>query len=86
MSSQMRRRAAWSKPAGATNVEFLKGTIENIPLADGSVGVVISNCVINLAVDKRSKGSAASIWSRGDYANIPRDRRHDRQDHDRKHH
>jgi arsenite methyltransferase len=38
--------------AGATNVEFLKGTIEDIPLADGSVDVVISNCVINLSVDK----------------------------------
>ena len=38
--------------AGATNVEFLKGTIEDILLADGSVDVVISNCVINLSVDK----------------------------------
>ena len=38
--------------AGATNVEFLKGTIEDIPLPDGSVDVVISNCVINLSVDK----------------------------------
>jgi arsenite methyltransferase len=38
--------------AGATNVEFLKGTIEDVPLADGSVDVVISNCVINLSVDK----------------------------------
>jgi arsenite methyltransferase len=38
--------------AGATNVEFLKGTIEDIPLLDGSVDVVISNCVINLSVDK----------------------------------
>ena len=34
------------------NVEFLKGTIEDIPLPDGSVDVVISNCVINLSVDK----------------------------------
>src|SRR5207245_4519619 len=33
--------------AGATNVEFLKGTIERIPLPDRSVDVVISNCVIN---------------------------------------
>ena len=38
--------------AGATNVEFLKGTIEDIPLPDGSVDVVISNCVINLSTDK----------------------------------
>ena len=38
--------------AGATNVEFLKGTIEAIPLPDESVDVVISNCVINLAADK----------------------------------
>ena len=39
--------------AGATNVEFLKGTIEQIPLPDESVDVVISNCVINLSGDKR---------------------------------
>lgn len=38
--------------AGLTNVEFVKGQIEDIPLADGSVDVVISNCVINLAGDK----------------------------------
>ncbi|MCD9154906.1 arsenite methyltransferase [Aeromicrobium duanguangcaii] len=38
--------------AGARNVEFLKGTIEDVPLPDGSVDVVISNCVINLSVDK----------------------------------
>ena len=38
--------------AGASNVEFLKGTIEDIPLPDASVQVVISNCVINLSVDK----------------------------------
>ena len=38
--------------AGTSNVEFLKGTIEDIPLPDGSVDVVISNCVINLSVDK----------------------------------
>ena len=39
--------------AGATNVEFLKGNIEQIPLPDRSVDVIISNCVINLAADKR---------------------------------
>ena len=38
--------------AGLTNVEFLKGTIEDIPLPDASVDVVISNCVINLSTDK----------------------------------
>ena len=38
--------------AGATNVEFLKGTIESIPLPDDSVDVIISNCVINLSSDK----------------------------------
>jgi arsenite methyltransferase len=40
------------KKAGATNVEFLKGAIEAIPLPDASVDVVISNCVINLSSDK----------------------------------
>lgn len=40
------------KKAGATNVEFLKGTIEEIPLPDHSVDVIISNCVINLSADK----------------------------------
>ncbi|MGF2944851.1 arsenite methyltransferase [Mycobacterium sp.] len=38
--------------AGATNVEFRKGTIEDIPLPDAAVDVVISNCVINLSADK----------------------------------
>ncbi|MGY1731365.1 arsenite methyltransferase [Geodermatophilus sp. SYSU D01045] len=38
--------------AGATNVEFRKGTIEDLPLADASVDVVISNCVVNLSTDK----------------------------------
>jgi arsenite methyltransferase len=38
--------------AGATNVEFLKGQIEAIPLPAGSIDVVISNCVVNLAADK----------------------------------
>ena len=40
------------RKAGATNVEFLRGTIENIPLPADSVDVVISNCVINLSGDK----------------------------------
>jgi arsenite methyltransferase len=38
--------------AGATNVEFLKGEIEALPLPDAAVDVVISNCVINLSTDK----------------------------------
>jgi SAM-dependent methyltransferase len=38
--------------AGVKNVEFLKGEIENIPLPDNSVDVIISNCVINLSADK----------------------------------
>ncbi len=41
------------RKAGATNVEFLNGDIEHIPLPDASVDVIISNCVINLAADKR---------------------------------
>jgi arsenite methyltransferase len=38
--------------AGAANVAFLKGTIEDVPLPDGAVDVIISNCVINLSTDK----------------------------------
>src|SRR6201988_3672125 len=40
------------RKAGATNVEFLKGEIEHIPLPDNTVDVIISNCVINLSGDK----------------------------------
>jgi SAM-dependent methyltransferase len=40
------------RKAGVTNVEFLKGEIEDIPLPDGAVDVIISNCVINLSGDK----------------------------------
>jgi arsenite methyltransferase len=40
------------RKSGLTNVEFLKGEIENIPLPDNSVDVIISNCVINLSGDK----------------------------------
>jgi 2-polyprenyl-3-methyl-5-hydroxy-6-metoxy-1,4-benzoquinol methylase len=40
------------RKAGVQNVEFLKGEIENIPLPDNSVDVIISNCVINLSADK----------------------------------
>jgi SAM-dependent methyltransferase len=49
MLALARRNAA---EAGATNVEFLRGQIEDIPLPAGSVDVVISNCVINLSLDK----------------------------------
>jgi arsenite methyltransferase len=44
-----RRNAA---EAGASNAEFVKGYMEEVPLPDGSVDVIISNCVINLSVDK----------------------------------
>ncbi|HEV2641421.1 MAG TPA: arsenite methyltransferase [Candidatus Elarobacter sp.] len=47
LANENRRRA------GAENVEFLKGEIEQIPLPDCSVDVIISNCVINLSADKR---------------------------------
>ena len=40
------------RQAGVQNVEFLKGEIENIPLPDDSVDVIISNCVVNLSADK----------------------------------
>jgi ubiquinone/menaquinone biosynthesis C-methylase UbiE len=40
------------RQAGVENVEFLKGEIEQIPLPDNSVDVIISNCVINLSGDK----------------------------------
>jgi arsenite methyltransferase len=51
MLALARRSAA---EAGADNVEFVKGTIEELPLTDASVDVVISNCVINLSADKPS--------------------------------
>jgi arsenite methyltransferase len=51
MLALARRNAA---EAGVGNVDFVKGYIEDIPLPDGSVDVVISNCVINLSADKRA--------------------------------
>ena len=51
MLALARRNAAEAK---VTNVEFLKGEIERVPLPDASVDVIISNCVINLSVDKRA--------------------------------
>ena len=54
MTDEMLALANESKrKSGATNVEFLKGEIENIPLPDQSVDVIISNCVVNLSGDKR---------------------------------
>jgi arsenite methyltransferase len=58
-----RRNAA---EAGAANAEFVKGHIEQIPLADASVDVVISNCVINLSADKpRVLAEAARVLRPG---------------------
>jgi SAM-dependent methyltransferase len=53
MTDEMLELAEQNKAkAGATNVEFLRGTIEAIPLPDQAVDVIISNCVINLSADK----------------------------------
>src|SRR5690242_1364515 len=53
MTAEMLALAEENKQkSGLTNVEFLKGEIENIPLPDNSVDVIISNCVINLSGDK----------------------------------
>jgi arsenite methyltransferase len=53
MTSEMLQLArANAAQAGATNVEFVLGTIEDVPLPDAAVDVVISNCVINLSTDK----------------------------------
>jgi SAM-dependent methyltransferase len=49
VARENQRKAA---EAGITNIEFLKGDIENVPLPDNSVDVIISNCVINLSPDK----------------------------------
>jgi arsenite methyltransferase len=54
------------KEAGVANAEFLKGTIEEVPLPDASVDVVISNCVINLSTDKdRVLGEAFRVLRPG---------------------
>jgi len=53
MTDEMLALAVANKAkSGLTNVAFLKGTIESVPLPNGSVDVVISNCVINLSTDK----------------------------------
>jgi ubiquinone/menaquinone biosynthesis C-methylase UbiE len=60
MTDEMLELALENKQkAGATNVEFLKGHIEAIPLPSNSVDVIISNCVINLSGDKRKVLSEA---------------------------
>lgn len=54
------------RKAGAKNVEFLRGEIEDIPLPDNSVDVIISNCVINLSADKdRVLGEAFRVLKPG---------------------
>lgn len=53
MTPQMHELALRNRDAaGVTNAEFLLGTIEDVPLPDGTVDVVISNCVVNLSADK----------------------------------
>jgi ubiquinone/menaquinone biosynthesis C-methylase UbiE len=72
------------RKAGVQNVEFLKGEIEDVPLADESVDVIISNCVINLSLDKdkvlaeayrvlRPGGrfAVSDMVYRGDVASVP---------------
>jgi len=56
--------------AGVENVEWLKGTIEDIPVSDGSVDVIISNCVVNLSADKQQtlRESARVLKSGGRFA------------------
>jgi len=55
MTSEMLEKArANAQKSGAENVEFRLGEIEHLPLADASVDVIISNCVINLAPDKNA--------------------------------
>jgi ubiquinone/menaquinone biosynthesis C-methylase UbiE len=53
MTDEMLERARRNAAAeGVTNVEFVKGYLEELPLSDGSVDVIISNCVVNLSGDK----------------------------------
>jgi SAM-dependent methyltransferase len=55
-----------AREAGVSNVEFVKGYLEDMPLADASVDVVISNCVINLSADKpRVLAEAARVLRPG---------------------
>jgi ubiquinone/menaquinone biosynthesis C-methylase UbiE len=55
-----------ARTAGLENVEFVKGCLESLPLNDGTVDVVISNCAINLSSDKpRTLGEAARVLKSG---------------------
>jgi SAM-dependent methyltransferase len=67
MTDEMLQLArANQRQAGVENVEFLKGTIEQVPLPDRSVDVIISNCVINLSGDKAAVfGEAARVLRPG---------------------
>jgi len=56
LAKARRNTASYTKQTGLTNVEFRLGEIENLPVADASVDVVISNCVLNLSPDK------ARVW------------------------
>ncbi|NRA56824.1 MAG: arsenite methyltransferase [Phycisphaerales bacterium] len=53
LSKARRNIESYTRQSGLNNVEFRLGEIESLPLADGSVDVVLSNCVINLSPDKR---------------------------------
>ena len=57
--------------AGVENVEFLKGTIEAVPLPDGSVYVIISNCVINLSADKDARAGRGAPGAQARWAASP---------------
>jgi SAM-dependent methyltransferase len=74
------------REAGVDNVEFLKGEIEHIPLADASVDVIISNCVVNLSTDKdralaeafrvlkpSGRFAVSDVLFQGDMSRIPQD-------------
>ena len=78
------------RKAGVENVEFLKGEIEHIPLPDDSVDVIISNCVINLSLDKDKvlaeafrvlkpggRFAVSDVLFQGDMGAIPQDLLHD---------
>ena len=64
------------RTSGLTNVEFLKGEIEHIPLPDNTVDVIISNCVINLSGDKDQvlQGSVPGLEARRTFRSIRRGR------------